>query len=550
MRKDWNLIRRRFGLLDDAPLETLLERVEQARNEAAGDVEPAYLYAELLRALGREQEARQAYRQVERLSVAHSGERHDGLGDRLHAQQRHLRLGLALYAGVFALLLGIGLWFLLFDTPDQQTETPAQDLSLVRWLAQQQALELARLIREKYPHLPSEQVLQSATQNPWSAVQACMGAGSPAGGAGGQANRGEQSPANPKNETTPQNPVLPATVRCSYPIQCRPVNLQPRSSRLDGQLYGLLKNIRISTLHKKDCETYARVSERFEKRFGWHKSGQARSYNEEKLSYCFYENKNYERAIVYVENQICAGFKPLVLLGYNALSFSLLQSDNLPDAVLVQQCTISYADYLTQITSGFNVNNIALGYGNIANFALYAQGPESSLPFYRQGLALLNKLPTERVYLQDKMGIQLSLLAAQVAARSPVTNIEQTRIASFANPTASDSHKFMLDGLSVISQLQRKDYPTAIIANRRVTDRLRQTNRYNCQFAKGDIIWEWDKYLATLLKFSHPEEQALHPQYQQIIEAMDCEERSKEERLAKLRSVGDWLEKQILLGHN
>jgi len=537
-------------LPQDTSLENMLKHIEQKQAQSSNNLELAYVYAELLLRLGRKKEAKTAYHAVKQLSIAHSDSRYNNLYRSIDNKQKRHQIILFMCLGSFLILLSIGLFYVMYTNPSSKI-IPGKDLALVRWLAQQQALELAQMIQKKYPHLEVGQILKGSTRSPWSTVQSYMRMKN-------RSNRQELvkkglsgKSSNSKNADRQKTSVLPENVECGYPLKCQDFKLESRTGQIDERLYNLLSSVKNITLHNSDCDTYAKWNTYYAQEVGWSSDNRkTQAFSENAIKYCYYNSKNYEKAIVHAENEICTGFDPFVLAGYNTLSFAYANLGNMNNAHLTHQCAINFANHLAETTSGFDICIIALNFCTIANYKLYTY-PLESLPFYRKALILWEQIPDEYIELKVsyKPYIQLPFFSVQISARSPVSETEETYKIIIENSLITDVDLYKLQNLKTIDLIQQKNYQAAEISNKNTMKRLNQVSSYDCHCG-GGVIWEWDKYLQTLIKFSPPEEKHLHAPYKKIISALDCEERTKAERMEILRSVGQWFNKQKIFQGN
>jgi hypothetical protein len=541
MKQDCAHIATYLKLPQDTSLENMVKHIELKQTQSSNNLELAFVYAELLLRLGRKKEAKTAYHAVKQLSIAHSDSRYNNLYRSIDNKQKRHQIILFMCLGSFLILLSIGLFYAMYTTPSSKI-IPGKDLALVRWLAQQQALELAQMIQKKYPHLEVGQILKGSTRSPWSTVQSYMRMKNRSNrqelGKKGLSGKSSLS----KNAGKQKTSVLPENVECGYPLKCPTVNIKTRNNQLEYRLYNLLWTIQSTTLHKRDCDTYVKFQSYYEQEFGWGEDKNM-GFDKDMLCDCYLRNKEYEQTIVHAENVICAGFAPLVLSGYNKLSFAYANLGNMNNAHLTHQCAINFAEHLAETTSGVQLNNIAHAFCEIANYKLYLY-PLESLPFYRQALILLEKVPNKYIDLKliNQTNIQLPLYSAQIAARSPISETEKTYKKIIENSAITDIDLYKLQSLQTIYLLQQNNYHVAEISNKNTMKRLEQVDSYNCQYKKN---WEWDKYLQTLIKSSPPEEKHLHAPYKKIISALDCEERTKAERMEILRSVDQWIKEQM-----
>jgi len=549
MKQDCAHIATYLKLPQDTSLENMVKHIEQKQAQSSNNMALAYVYAELLLRLGRKKESKTAYHAVKQLSIAHSDSRYNNLYRSIDNKQKRHQIILFVCLGSFLILLSIGLFYVMYTNPSSKI-IPGKNLALVRWLAQQQALEIAQMIQKKYPHLEVGQILKGSTRSPWSTVQSYMRMKNRSNrqelGKKGLSDKSSLSKKADKKKTS----IFPENVECGYPLKCQDVKFVSRTNKLDGRLYNLLKTVRTITLHKNDCDIYAKWNAYYEQEVGWNSDERAtQAYSEGAIKYCYFDSKNYEKAILHAVNEICTGFEPYVLYGYNTLSFAYANLGNMNNAHLTHQCAINYAEHLAETTSGFEFNNIALNYCTIANYKLYIY-PHRSLPFYRKALIFSDHVPDE--YIDSKFIckaiIQQPFFSGQIAARSPVSETEKTFKKIMENPAITDIDMYKMQSLQTINLLKQNNYPAAETSNNNTMQRLKQIDYYNCHFSW--IIWEWDKYLQTLIKFSPPEEKHLHEPYKKIISALDCEERTKAERMEILRSVGQWFNKQKVFQGN
>ncbi len=532
MSQHFSSLKARFGLPEEASSEALLAAVEQRLKQAPEDLELIYLRAELLRIGDHRAAARDGYQQVIKHARQQSDGRHQQLGRRLAGVQQRLRYRLLLYP-LLIILLSI---VLLIARPGGESNQGGEyDSPFVRWLAEQQAQQIISIIQSQGGGVAGGES-DGALVDPWQAVADLI---DPVEASGGESGSGGSDQSDEPAEVAAGDEGSGRAFHCSVePLICQPDEVPSGSGDYRHDVADMLNAYEKIIAAGEQCEKLVQLVARVNRELQWRKSErELKAYLEESVVLCFYKQHAYSLSARHAHRMSCAGFDVLAASGYSFQTVSRIKLNDRQGAARSQQCANEYNDHLAKKIRGFHRVNVALNYSWIANAELfYFQRPENALRFYRKALQITQQLSKKSRSFNDvRIEIRLGLLG--LYSIKPGRPADFNRVVDYLRNSGgmTSSQKVIVDGLTAIWQVRSGQQPAARHSLATVINRVQQLDEYVCL---EEPLWEWGLYLEQL-QVAEPARTAL---WKPLVEALDCQQKSLEQRVVLVKSAAASME--------
>jgi hypothetical protein len=542
MNKQFTRIRKKLGFPTAEPLEVLLERVIAAKKSSDNSekIALAYLEAELLRKLKRNQEAQQVYQEVTQLSTEGTVQRLEKLSRRLVKAGQALKVKLLVYLTIIVLsVMAIG--FTLYDNPEKSHYN--KELAFVKWLAERQNSQIISALDKKdtdwffenSPTTPTTPTVENTIDSLLEQMNPLMDTTI------SRENSNSTKMQNVALENMSAENQVYAPFHCSVaPIKCRLQDRPQAPGKSRQDIFKVVNTYSYILETEKNCNAISKLIDMYSEKITWRKEESSlKARLEEHASTCYYEQKNWEESRLHAKRVICSGSEnSAVTYGYLILAQISNQLGEKQTLEKMLSCAEEYSHHFYNKNGNMieSANNFI---STAANFWTYRSDLDTYLILSNYARNIVEELlkQGEDFYLRStKAMLEMNLLEAYIIANDDSAFIKTVESLN-GNPAVTESDWLIIQSLNAIRLIRDKNYKTAKNVIEHLIVRFEQTPEYMCQ------QWDWEAFLKWLDKDKSSQLVENNSQIKLIIKALKCG--TKFTGVENLQAVKHWLRTKL-----